>query len=332
MLLLLAGCAGPSGDEPAPTDAPATLATVDAGDSVVLQGDGTWALRDGWAFRDWSRAFYAEHGDDYDFLAFFTDFDLGGVTQFAWATRIDVAGIGLAEQNEERYGDGLGADYTALAGSAGRLQAVLVMNSLDIADSWWLGAQDLVTHELGHRWGMGFRLPLSPEPTALFNNNGHWTPRLGQDAASALSYGQTTETAPGQFRSVRVEPLPYGSFDLYLMGLMELDTVGELFYVANPEVVAPPTGDLTEVRPGTPVDFVGERVDLAPTDVVAAMGPRDPPVAAAQKDFRMAFVLVCRPTEPCGPSMVERLEAERAAYPDTFAWATRGLGTMDTEL
>ena len=29
------------------------------------------------------------------------------------------------------------------------------MNSLDLFEASWLSAQDIVTHEVGHRWGMG---------------------------------------------------------------------------------------------------------------------------------------------------------------------------------
>ena len=178
--VLLTGCASPAvpDDDDSSPDPEQTVhvVTIDAADSVVERSDGTgFDLADGWAFQDWSRSFYAEHGDDYDFLLVFTDFLIPGFWQFAWTAKIDVGGIGIAEQNLQWYGEGLGADYTADAGSAGRLQALVVMNSLELWQQSWLTAQDILTHEVGHRWGMATRLPWEADETLLLDGHGHWT-------------------------------------------------------------------------------------------------------------------------------------------------------------
>lgn len=335
-VLLLSACTVPApqsddDDDDATTPEGPQVVTLDPGDSVVQRQDGTWDFRDGWAFQDWPRAFYEQHGDDYDVLLFFTDFRVADIWQFCWTAKIDVDGTGIAEQNELWYGEGLGADYTADVGSAGRLQASIVMNTLDLFDQSWLTAQDILTHEVGHRWGMSFRLEDHEDPTVLYQGNSHWTLVLGQDGPSAMQYGQTREIAPGRFRSERVQPMPYGPFDLYLMGLLPLDEVGPLFYVDEPTNFSAPA-DPGESVPATPTEFDGTRVELTPADIVASMGPRVPAVEDAQKDFRMAFVLVCAPGEPCDPDMLARVEAERLAWSETFSWATRGLGSVDTTI
>ncbi|HEU4436916.1 MAG TPA: lamin tail domain-containing protein, partial [candidate division Zixibacteria bacterium] len=81
-----------------------------------------------------------------------------------------------------------------------------------------------------------------------------------------------------------------------------------------------------------PVNVSGTKVWVKIDDVVAVEGPRLPDASTAQKDFRMAFVLVVpngvRPTA----YELARLDSIRAQWAAYFKTAVENLGTMNSGL
>jgi hypothetical protein len=101
--------------------------------------------------REWvASKFYQTHGDFYDFLCIFTDFDyqmLEGESAFYMSVKNDVTGIGQNIFNN-----------TPLFGSGGRLQGYIDMWSLqrqitNPEDPIFPTTLGYLDHEVNHRWG-----------------------------------------------------------------------------------------------------------------------------------------------------------------------------------
>lgn len=71
----------------------------------------------------------------------------------------------------------------------------------------------------------------------------------------------------------------YSPFDLYAMGLLAEAEVPRAFYVQGPSGASQDR----ESAPRTGVSFTGTRREVSVGDVVAAMGPRNPPAASAPR-------------------------------------------------
>jgi hypothetical protein len=138
------------------------IATLAAPSSFAPQPDGSYLLEDGALF-DATQAFYRAHGDDYDFVVLWTDFVVADIWQFALTTRVDIDGIG---QDGIYDSYGWPHDWYIEAGSDGRLQAVVFMNHRSLWAESAFTAQDILVHEVGHRWGAHIHLPSLADPFA----------------------------------------------------------------------------------------------------------------------------------------------------------------------
>lgn len=136
-----------------------TTGSFDVGEIAVLEDDGTLLRPSGEQFYldavSAARAFYRTHGDDYEFLCFYTASEvpfvtIPGTSAFAYEINVvqDVQGIGIAVQDH-------GLDF----GSSGRLHSLLNMNSLsaypaDPHQNFLVtnSPLDILAHEAGHRW------------------------------------------------------------------------------------------------------------------------------------------------------------------------------------
>lgn len=328
------GGATTGGGEPFPD-----VARVPAPAGYTPNGDGTYSLGDGMEVFDATRALYETLGDHYDFVIVWTDFRVAGVWQYEITTRVDIQGIGQDTVYQQYYGWPL--DWYVEAGSAGKLQAVVFMNDRTIWDAAAYTVQDILTHEVGHRWGAGLLLPWEADPTWVLDASvAHYTLAAGLGGPGALSYGQTVDLGGGAFRSETVKPLAYSPFELYTMGLLPPGDplLADLFYVeslsgfapAVDPIGAPWTAD--SVNGTGTVEFQGQRVDLPMSDVVQALGPRVPASADAQKAFRFAFVLLCEPGQACRDDTIAWVDEQRIAWETRFGVATGGRATAGTKL
>jgi hypothetical protein len=321
-----------SGDESSTGDeAPyADIARIAMPTGWTVEADGSWTFPDvePSPFVALGQAFYADHGDDYDFLAVYTEGVLLEFWALAVTVRYDIGGIGLPQ-------DAAWIDPSD-AGSAGRLQQIDVMNAPwqyapDPSDA------DVLVHETTHRWAAFVELGGTPEPAYLLDAGwAHWNIHVHGGGPSATGYGDVVDLDGGSFRFDLVRPWKLSPLELYLAGLVPADEVAPMFYVASPYGHDPAIGASGEAigraTLAEPCTFSGVRTDFTVADIVAANGPRVPAVGEAQTHFRFAFVLACVDPDACSESDLAIVEAQRTAFPATWSAATGGRSTVDTAL
>jgi hypothetical protein len=111
--------------------------------------------------------------------------------------------------------------------------------------------------------------------------------------------------------------------------------------VTNPSLAATPAGfpascrnlnSLPSCAPFVGLQFSGTRHDVTIDDIISRAGPRIPSSEEAQKDFRVAFILVTRRGTPPRDSSLRFLEALLTKWQFFFNVAVDGRGTMRTGL
>jgi len=301
---------------------------VPAGWSVAT--DGTWTVPDVQPspFVALGQAFFADHPDEYDFLAVYTEGLLPEFWALAVTVRYDIGGIGLPTGDTWIE--------PADAGSAGRLQQIDVMNqaaqyAVDPSDA------DVLVHETTHRWAAFLELASTPVPAYLLDDGwSHWNIHVHGGGPSATGYGDVVDLGGGRFRFDEVRPWKLSPLELWLAGFVPDAEVPPMFYIADPYDHDPAVTRWGETigmsTLGEPCTFSGTRVDFTIADVVAINGPRTPAFGSAQTDFRVAFVLACVDPDACDPDDLAIVEAQRTAFPATWAAATGGRSTVTTEL
>jgi hypothetical protein len=271
--------------------------------------------------------FYEVFGDDYDFVNLIFLHPNLVANRGHFGVKNVVLGIGLPV-----------FDNTASYGSAGALQGITKFPLDTLFDL----AEPAALHELGHQW-INF---LTPHPL-LGEGSPHWPPSQVALGLMGFTIPGTPDSEGGTFTFdfvpqggnfytlVKAAPLGiYTNLDLYLMGLVGAASVPT--YV----VLDPPDQALIEDSTVT-----GTVVSIA--DVIAAVGPRVPAVAAAPKHFRMATIVVTRTGfltnrqlaffdhfaargEAVAPLPYHSGAVKGTANP--FAIATQGVGSLDTSI
>jgi subtilase family serine protease/flagellar hook assembly protein FlgD/fibronectin type 3 domain-containing protein len=274
-----------------------------------------------------ARRFYETHGDNYDFLVVFTNFEFStpGLLAFFNPVRNDVSGIGLPP-----------VDRGSLYGSPGRLKGYVDMaavdryrqlpQSLEPGTRGFLQTLGVLSHEVGHQWlarpryrnGSG---QLSGD--LLGRAGSHWSYLLDSDA-SVMHGSDWVANGNGTFTAARTWD-GYSPLDLYLMGLLDPARVSPFTLLRNPAV--DPTGVPVE---GATVSAVPEAVTV--DQVIAAEGPRAPSHLLSPKEFRLGFIVLTAPgTEPSAEDL-EAVERVRSAFAGYFFAITRGVAVADTTL
>jgi len=273
-----------------------------------------------------SRRFYAEFADDYDQLVFWAD------------TRVVESGTFAFETTVENGITGIGQEVVSLAsayGSGGRLSSLVVMDDLGKYPSdptqhanGENSTLALVAHETGHRWGATLRFRDAKGASSdawLGRQRAHWSFYCDSDAS--VLEGNDIEDQGGGFRTVGAVRA-YGPFDLYAMGLLAEGEVPRAFYVENPSGAS----QSRESAPRTGVSFSGTRREVSIANVVAAMGPRNPPASRSPRQHRQAWVYVVGRGRTADPAAIAKLEAIRAAFEGYFFEATGRRMSVETGL
>lgn len=297
------------------------VCVVDAGNLVFLEHP------------DFIRAyqhFRTLHGDYYDFVTFFVDEASGlrgGSQRFQFIFN-EVRGIGMELIDRDP------------AWGSDRLEGFHVMNP---NETTW---RRTMLQEFGHRFAAFARYedPLSKEIMTdhLLEQDppfGHWAkalsiqPASGQanqldDDKSPMDYGRIdwVELPNGEFSSVELESdeRTYCNLDLYLMGLLGPDQVGEITMLRNIAKNPDPSAD--------PRLHIAEPVRLNVKDFIAVEGARVPNVIRSQKHWRQAFIVLTNDMANVH-DFVERVDALRVRWElKDFPEGTKGLGSVDTVL
>jgi hypothetical protein len=270
-----------------------------------------------------ARRFYAAHPDGWEQLVVYTGRPLNplaGSLAFAVSVRNEVSGIGFEIHDDS-------ADW----GSAGALASVVYMDSVDAYLE--VDGFEILGHETGHRWLA--RLLVRPSDGSssgalLGRGDAHWSFFLDSDA-SVLEGNQIEETSDGRFATTDIVQR-FSPLDQYAMGLRSAAEVPRFFHVALADDFLPPRTYKASSGPEVGVRFSGVRRDLSIEDVVAALGPREPPADRAPRLLRQAYVLVADAETPATPERIATLERIRSRFPAWYLRATDGRGQVETSL
>jgi len=273
-----------------------------------------------------ARRFYASHGDDYRQLVIFTNKRLMRVGTFAYEQTVSNAVEGI--------GDSV-FDLSAAYGSGGRLESVDVMDDVgkypDDPERVFLGedsALGVIAHEVGHRWLARalFKDGEINSKELLGRDEVHWSFFMDSDG-SHLEGNDIQDLGGGQCQTVAAG-VRYGPLDQYLMGFRAPEEVPPFFVVRQPTG----TSDVSPGRdPQVNVRFSGLRRDVTVQEVIAAIGPRNPPAGPQTEPWRQAFILVSVGGPP-SPEQLGKVEKLRAAWEGYFRRSTEDRFAVDPRL
>ncbi len=290
----------------------------DFGDICVIEDDGTVVKVNpqGIPYVDYVRGyqlFRTTHGDDYDFVTFFTDTDNGmppqGGSSFWSGIYNDVTGIGLPIfSNRATWG-------------SNRLQGFHFMNQGHFP--LW---RYVMGQEFGHQFGVFARYkdPITNATMTdhfLGGNSGHWD-LIFDDDKSPMDYDMNNwiELPNGQFQKVNLTDAErtYCNMDLYFMGLLGAHEVGEFTLLRNPI----PVGG---------ANFTATPVRLNVNNFIAQEGTRSPNVFSAPKYWRHAFIVLTKNIHKAN-TLTDKIDFLRMRWEADFPQLTKGLGLIDTVL
>lgn len=292
----------------------------DFGDICVVEDDGTVVktAANGQKYIDYVRAyqlFRTRHGDDYDFVTFFTDSASGmppqGGASFWSGIYNDVQGIGLgAFNNRPVWG-------------TSKLQGFHFMNQGHFP--LW---RYVMLQEFGHQFAAfaRYRDPVTNSVMAdhlLGGVLGHWALNFDDDKSPMdYDFNNWVELANGQFSKVTLTDAErtFFNLDLYVMGLLGPSEVGEMNMLRN----VAPVGSSTTTFTATPV-----RLNIQ--HFINQEGPRIPNVAMAPKYWRQAFIVLTKDIHR-SRDLVDTIDFLRIRWERDFVDATKGLGRVDTVL
>lgn len=195
---------------------------------------------------------------------------------------------------------------------------------------------DWIAHELVHSWSaaLKFRNPVSGKVEPLYADQPctcHWRPELHLPAFVSVidqyssgykdhslmwsnggNYWQ--ENPDGTFTAMEKPyhfPTGLAALDLYVMGLLPANQVPDTFMLAN--IV--PLGN-GRVR--------ATKVPVRISDIISAMGPRQPSADQAQRRFTLGVYLLHEPGRQPDPAMLKRTKELSAAIAKHFNLITGG--------
>lgn len=274
-----------------------------------------------------AKRFYETHGDSYDFLIVFTNFEFatGEALAFHSAVRSQAEGIGKPV-----------LDNGDLFGSPGRLHGYVDMatlsryrlppQSLSPGDPGFRATLNILAHEVAHEWlaEVRYRNAQGEISSDLLGKDlAHWSALLDSDAS--VMYGSDWKrNADGTYTAERVMDT-YSSLDLYLMGLLPASAVSPMTLLRNPALdhTAPPVE-------GDTVTAVPETVTIE--QIIAAEGVRRPDSSSSPKAFRLGFVFLTAPGIEPSAEDLEAVDRVRRAFAAQFFALTRGVAVADTDL
>ncbi|HOX57874.1 MAG TPA: CARDB domain-containing protein [Verrucomicrobiota bacterium] len=278
-----------------------TLETVDG--VAVIEWTGGFDFEDSQdghlAQQAIAQALFQTHQDAYDFIVFFTNFDFAMPIGEAAGEQYEAVGfytsarnnvLGLGQELQDRS-----ADY----GSGGVLQGLITMGNVyrkasSPFDPGFGDTLDTLSHELLHRFAARVRFLKDGQPSddllGVKDSGGlrrvHWSFLL-DSAGSTMLGNPWQDNGDGTYTSLPGR-LYYNPLDLYLLGVLDRTEVPPMVLLENPEINR-------ERLPAPYVTIAATPRVVTIDDIIAVEGERFPAAAQAQKEFRVAVVLVTRP-------------------------------------
>ncbi len=269
----------------------------------------------------------ATHGDNYDFISYFTNFEPHHRIGAAFYAGIenDVMGIGLGRSNNRRA-IGLGGE---------NIEGFVMM--WNVNRTWFPGdgaEADFTRLALGqefeHRFAMF--LPNLLDGRVLQGDNGscgrgaHWSWRVdGQGSSMEISewVGENPANLEGRFVTFNTDIGGVFSYsDLYLMGYVSPAEMDE----GNSEL------RFMDESASCQTVYAGPISHFTSQNIIASAGPRVPNSDDAQKHFRTGWIMLHQPD--AAPNPAERTKAMGILEQHQIDWAfsTLGRGTMSNVL
>ena len=282
-----------------------------------------------------ARQFYRSHGDTFDQLVTFANFDnaLGNAFAFELATRISMGGTGQPI-----------FDRTSFFGSGGRLHSFLNMNTLLVypddlnclanPNCRLPGNNDstltLVGQEAGHQWLAYLRFDDSGVSSDLLlgRDSSHWSFFHDTDA-SDMEGNNWVDNGNGTFTSNELT-IRYSPLDQYAMGLRSAGEVPDFFFIKNP------TGT-TKTRSSAPaigVTVTGTRQNVSISQITAIEGFRPAGFTGVNPTtvWHQAFILLGRAGTTPSSADMSKINTIRSAWIPYFANSVGGRGSISTNL
>ncbi len=219
-----------------------------------------------------ARRFYQLFRDDYDMLNLVSTISYINNRHHV-ITRNDVSGIGLLPTNGS-------LNY----GSTGRLIGYNVFPNAGLFD----GANAAYQHEIGHQWVQHLTLPTFSASRAHWPYSSMATGIMGFSIPPTNQGGNYNCKLVIESGGIRLQPdntaKVFTDIDLYLMGLLPADQVGEQILFTNQNDTAIQTCNNSL--------YTGPTTRFRASDIVAAFGARSPSVANSLKQIRLATIIV----------------------------------------
>lgn len=261
--------------------------------------------------------------DEFDAICVFTTFpDAGSQDSVAWhlSVRQTIDGIGAQK-----------VDSGPLWGSAngGQLHSFINMQyigkyggNLGYPTHWIHG---VAAHEFAHRWLVHVKYVDASgtlSTSLLGRQQSHWANGV-QAFGSVMDGNQWKSLGGGKFK-LQAKDQGFSPLDMYLMGFGPAEEVEDFFLIAALQYKGKLVDPAVSLPNGATVS--GIREDIAMSQILAAHGARAPGWEEAQKDFRVAIVLLTRPGEKAQQvaQLTERLEEFRVAFEQRIPELTQG--------
>ncbi len=304
----------------------AQTVTVGGADAFGITGDNQLAI---------VQQVLAEYPDEFDTIQIYTSFVDQANQGIAYyqGIRNDVQGIG-AQTFNGRAGWGLDPDNGRLSGFS-NMNSMLMwgngsFNGLNTVEGYYHG---VIAHELSHRWlfRMQFTDPAgNPNEALLGRDNAHWS-HLAQAYGSVHDGNFYTDNGNGTFTNMGTD-LGFSPLELYAMGRIPDTGVEPFFYLTEATLDGQAVDKLSNIGRGDVV--AGTKVDVEVSQVVRAMGPRNPPYGSVSPYYRVAMVLVTAPGEDrtSWQPHLDKLQNVQADFPKTWQnWTGGAMCTRVTE-
>ncbi|MFZ5475332.1 MAG: MYXO-CTERM sorting domain-containing protein [Myxococcota bacterium] len=307
-----------------------------AGEFTVLwDDDGEWfaevieqQLDLNWVLGSIYDAFYEHNGDEYQYLTILMVRDYGFFVAFYSPMANDVRGIGY-----DMYGPELW-DTT----EDSQVEGMIFMNYYGIWTANEPQSRYVFGQEFMHRWGSFVNVDHQSldEDELLGRDVAHWSFWL-DTPNSPMEGNDWVDNGDGTFTTDKNSGSTFSDLDLYLMGLVGPEEVGE-------QVVLQVTGSTPYAAEDTPIYLADtERttpnvtVEATPVtftldDVIAAEGERSPSVDDSPKSFRMGMIILVQEDDVLDDAVLAEIEALRVSWEDGWEEDVQFLAELDTSL
>jgi len=301
-----------------------------------------------------AQTFYQTHNNVFQFLIMFTNFNhllapdrncIEQANAFFLPVSNSIQGIGqMIFDNSTFFGSAGGV-------LAGVINMGNILNRPLNPNQRLPGNNDsmlsLFAQEVGHSWGAFVRFDNDPRINVVNASNAllgramsHWS--FFFHTASATSNAMDIEASSLEGNFWQIVPPPQGGFitvtvtdgfsplDLYLMGLLPDNQVGQFSFIQNPNMVNPNAVANSAPRAGTQAQ--GAQTFVTIQDIIAIEGNRNPNFTNSPKIFRQAFILLTQQGVNVTQAELDQIEAYRVAWENYFAEETQNRGAVITNL